>query len=1109
MALQILPIQKDCNARILSLAAGKKALLVSTDACTHMADGMEYMDMNAFNVRSWRRSLRLKNYDTVIFKVNVVTDGFVHAFHTHRHSDMHAFLGRAADGARLHYAEEPRHRIICVDEEDPVCDGFCAERLPGASFYDSFCAAYIRRYIASNPHRQTAIIAKGQALCADSGQRTGNSTAFVLDLDAPLDGAKFDELYFFARVDVASDFAAIGRKIELAKPHRSFLEIPAVRVGAAEFPHQSAQQVLLSVLNDTKVALEEHSLFLRSIAYSIISDTPAELVIHHPLFRITVKSDCTIKKKDRLNSCSLKLLTELFNRGFIDDTLSPLLPRLRELPAVLMLLAAAYGTDDAEQIAAVRSKFLSETAAIESTSLVERNGQIMLIRGECKSPLMQFKRQYMRDLPGAADVQESPGVLASRVQSCHVAAGGAGPRLVGSDIEQKFRKIPCNLQKTTKELVLYVFSRGSTGILCARAFSDYKSVDRHGEPISIAMKGMLPLTSEQLRLVTFYQILFFKLHLNVYGGRTKSVNYHYYAVPLDKDAEVDWAYLASLFNNFLVHNVADSAKASERLLWDPFARQFLLYVSDSDKNIEDRTVVSTAGDTWGADGQPGPLPTMLDYFEQTCKVRLLRREGPMAFRAVGLEEALSSYRKRHNLYGVESCQTAGNENKNSNGVATLSKKPDAKGCLEPAALAAEAADLHIASKEACFVTSIRKTIIQDFFEFLDNFLLFESVCSANELSSFIGIDASLGLVTQALTHSRENQYCNYERLEFLGDCVLKFVVSVYLPLMGHSLATIVSRKDALISNSNLYDRCFKTGIVRYLSARPANYRMFQAPTISGLMSFREYFNAADIFQSDNLGGYLSSVPPQDELGDKKVYADRVEAIIGCLMLEGHLDMAIRFLLRIGVITSRDPISSTPCEYNQNLKYFGPLFRHLHYPCSDNMAMDYAGVLTVKDVRQVEAIIGHRFKNPGFLEKALVHPSYRSNVFGSQHFQRLEFIGDAVLDLFIVRMLYQRPELVTPLDLHSAKMSYVNNRSLARLIICSDLLRYVKMGESFDIEAIKARDADVKKVPKAFSDIFEALLGAILCDVDWDLERFSDIVRPKMWGLIQEHQAVGL
>ena len=58
-------------------------------------------------------------------------------------------------------------------------------------------------------------------------------------------------------------------------------------------------------------------------------------------------------------------------------------------------------------------------------------------------------------------------------------------------------------------------------------------------------------------------------------------------------------------------------------------------------------------------------------------------------------------------------------------------------------------------------------------------------------------------------------------------------------------------------------------------------------------------------------------------------------------------------------------------------------------------------------------IGYRFKDRALLQQALTHPSYGGD-HRVPHYQRLEFLGDAVLELYISEMLYKaypRPEMM--------------------------------------------------------------------------------------------------
>ncbi len=56
---------------------------------------------------------------------------------------------------------------------------------------------------------------------------------------------------------------------------------------------------------------------------------------------------------------------------------------------------------------------------------------------------------------------------------------------------------------------------------------------------------------------------------------------------------------------------------------------------------------------------------------------------------------------------------------------------------------------------------------------------------------------------------------------------------------------------------------------------------------------------------------------------------------------------------------------------------------------------------------IEDALGYRFKNPGFLRSALTHRSYSNERGERDNYERLEFLGDAVLGLVTSRWLYDR------------------------------------------------------------------------------------------------------
>ncbi|MDD5749480.1 MAG: ribonuclease III [Patescibacteria group bacterium] len=130
----------------------------------------------------------------------------------------------------------------------------------------------------------------------------------------------------------------------------------------------------------------------------------------------------------------------------------------------------------------------------------------------------------------------------------------------------------------------------------------------------------------------------------------------------------------------------------------------------------------------------------------------------------------------------------------------------------------------------------------------------------------------------------------------------------------------------------------------------------------------------------------------------------------------------------------------------------------------------------RDIKKLEANLGVRFKDKNLLRSALVHRSYLNEHknFTLEHNERLEFLGDAVLELAVTAYLYRRysdPEGI----LTNWRSSLVNGERLAA--IAEDLgvynFLYLSKGE--------AKDSNKKARQYILANAFEAIVGAIYLD----------------------------
>jgi ribonuclease-3 len=125
--------------------------------------------------------------------------------------------------------------------------------------------------------------------------------------------------------------------------------------------------------------------------------------------------------------------------------------------------------------------------------------------------------------------------------------------------------------------------------------------------------------------------------------------------------------------------------------------------------------------------------------------------------------------------------------------------------------------------------------------------------------------------------------------------------------------------------------------------------------------------------------------------------------------------------------------------------------------------------------QLEERLGYKFHDPALLELALTHPSVaHERGTPMQTNQRLEFLGDAVLQVILTRELYEKFPALGEGPLTKGRAKLVNRRTLAEHARALGLGDYLIVSRGEDRHGGRER-------PSALADTFEALLGAIFLD----------------------------
>ena len=133
--------------------------------------------------------------------------------------------------------------------------------------------------------------------------------------------------------------------------------------------------------------------------------------------------------------------------------------------------------------------------------------------------------------------------------------------------------------------------------------------------------------------------------------------------------------------------------------------------------------------------------------------------------------------------------------------------------------------------------------------------------------------------------------------------------------------------------------------------------------------------------------------------------------------------------------------------------------------------------------------GISFSDRRLILEALTHSSYVNERHLKADYERLEFLGDAVLDLVVSDYLYRHSDKKEG-DMTKIRASYVCENACFRYASDLEFSNYIKVGHGEELEGGR-----YKKV--ILADIFEAFMGAIYLDLGYDTVKkvLLDIVVP--------------
>src|SRR3954469_24534575 len=121
-------------------------------------------------------------------------------------------------------------------------------------------------------------------------------------------------------------------------------------------------------------------------------------------------------------------------------------------------------------------------------------------------------------------------------------------------------------------------------------------------------------------------------------------------------------------------------------------------------------------------------------------------------------------------------------------------------------------------------------------------------------------------------------------------------------------------------------------------------------------------------------------------------------------------------------------------------------------------------------------LGYTFQDAGLLQQALTHRSH-----SSLHNERLEFLGDSVLNCVVASILYERYITIDEGDLSRLRANLVKQQSLYEIAQKLELSQFLRLGEG------ELKSGGFRR-PSILADTLEALLGAIFLDTGFEAAR---------------------
>ncbi|EIW85519.1 P-loop containing nucleoside triphosphate hydrolase protein [Coniophora puteana RWD-64-598 SS2] len=331
---------------------------------------------------------------------------------------------------------------------------------------------------------------------------------------------------------------------------------------------------------------------------------------------------------------------------------------------------------------------------------------------------------------------------------------------------------------------------------------------------------------------------------------------------------------------------------------------------------------------------------------------------------------------------------------------------------------------------------------------------------------------------------------NNQRFETLGDSVLKLGVTVHIMnKYPHRHEGQLSKlRQSSVSNRTLLARAKEIGLEIFLNSETQSLQSWRYVHPSECTASASAALTAGTAESPS-----SKAPARRAKREfpRRSLQDCMEATLGAAFYHGGMDMALRAGTALGLSFGGELPWCARYGRVPDPSPAPPLFEEL------------------------QSGLGYEFHRGDLLVEAATHPSFATSAGAS--YQRLEFLGDALLDVVVMRYLFHKYPRATSGQLSVARSRAVCGPTLASVAVKRLNLHQILLINNVELSIAISRHVPLLQnlptqeivlkawkydPPKALSDIMESVFGAVLVDSAYNYEKAAAVVEEVMSEVLE-------